>query len=377
VCSEAIVNEQPQRDRGPRSDDSAPAGRDRRSRRGWAINLALVVLAFALLGLVLWQNREKIREVFAQSLDLRLLGLGIVIFQCSLIITYLRWYLLVRVIEPRFTLRSTLLLGFIGYVFNLVIPGAVGGDFIKAAYLVRMHIKKTQAIASMLIDRVLGLLGLFVLAAGAGTVAWGMASPDVRKLIVAAWTAMALGFLLLAMIFTQALSRFLPDPKGSGSGRLAGIRTELREMSRTYRRRLDVVLAGLILSVIGHSLNVYAFYQMSKMLFPTGMATTLSQHFLMVPLTLFTMVVPMPFGALGVSEGAGNQIGKIVGHPGGALAMLAFRVLMYSCGFLSACVYLANLREVRSLTAEAHHLEEEMEEGELNGDDGPPPSTPP
>ena len=92
-------------------------------------------------------------------------ALGIVIFQCSLIITYVRWYLLVRVIEPKFTLRSTMLLGFIGYVFNLVIPGAVGGDFIKAAYLVRMHIKKTQAIASMVIDRILGLLGLFVLAA--------------------------------------------------------------------------------------------------------------------------------------------------------------------------------------------------------------------
>ena len=102
---------------------------------------------------------------------------------------------------------------------------------------------------------------------------------------------------------------------------------------------------------------------MGKMLFPAAMTTTLGQHFLMVPLTLFTMVVPLPFGALGVSEEAGNQLGKLVGHPSGALAMLAFRVLMYSCGLISACVYLANLREVRSLTAEAHHLEEELEEG--------------
>jgi uncharacterized membrane protein YbhN (UPF0104 family) len=365
-----MASEQSDADRSPRNDGPTPGTRGRRSGRGWAINLALVVLAFALLGLVLWQNREKIKEVFAHPLDLRLLGLGIVVFQCSLIITYLRWYLLVRVIEPRFTLRSTLLLGFIGYVFNLVIPGAVGGDFIKAAYLVRMHIKKTQAIASMLIDRILGLLGLFVLAAVAGTVAWSVATPDVRKLITVAWTATALGFLLLAMIFTQALSRLLPGLGSSGHGRLTGIMTELRAMSTTYRRRLDIILAGLILSVVGHALNVSAFYLMGKMLFPTGMATSLSQHFLMVPLTLFTMVVPVPFGALGVSEEAANQIGRIVGHPGGALAMLAFRVLMYSCGLISACVYLANLREVRSLTAEAHHLEEEMEEGELDGDDG-------
>jgi glycosyltransferase 2 family protein len=339
-----------------------------RSWRGRAVNLALVVTAFGLLGLVLWRNREKIRAVFAHPLDLRLLVLGVAIFQCSLIITYLRWYLLVRVIEPKFTLRSTLVLGFIGYVFNLVIPGAVGGDFIKAAYLVRMHIKKTQAIASMLIDRILGLLGLFVLAAVAGAVTWNVATADVQKLIVAAWTALGLGFLVLVLIFTQALTRVFPGLAGSGSSRLGGILTELNAMSTTYRRRLDIVFAGLFLSVAGHALNVYAFYLMGKMLFPTSMPTSLGQHFLMVPLSLFTMVVPVPFGALGVSEEAANQIGKLVGHPGGDLAMLAFRVLMYSCGLISACVYLANLREVQSLTAEAHHLEEGLEEGSLDED---------
>ncbi len=347
-------------------EQSPPSGAKRRAI-GSAVNFALVALAFALLGLVLWQNRDKIREVFSHPLDLRKLALGVLIFQISLIITYLRWYLLVRVIEPRFTLRSTLLLGFIGYVFNLVIPGAVGGDLIKAAYLVRMRIKKTQAIASMLIDRVLGLLGLFVLAALAGIVAWGLpgTSADVRKLIMGAWTATGLGFLVLAVIFSQMVTRMFPGLGGSGHGRLGGVMVELSEMSTTYRRRLDVVAAALGLSVLGHSLNVTAFYLMGLMLFPETMSTTLAQHFLMVPLSLFTMVVPIPFGALGVTEEVANQLGKTVGHPGGALAMLAFRVLMYSCGLISACVYLANLREVRGLTAEAHHLEEELESGEL------------
>jgi uncharacterized protein (TIRG00374 family) len=343
--------------------------RTHRSTLGTVVNLALVVLAFVLLALVLWWNWPEIRAVFAHPLDLSKLALGILIFQCSLIITYLRWYLLVRVIEPRFTLRSTMLLGFIGYVFNLVIPGAVGGDFIKAAYLVRMNIKKTQAIASMLIDRILGLLGLFVIASIAGLVAWSLATPDVRRLILAAWVATGIGALILTLIFTQVLSRFFPGLRGSGHGRVAGILKELHAMSTTYRRRLDVVFAALVLSVAGHCLNVYAFYLMSQMLYPVSMPTTLGQHFLIVPLTLFTMVVPIPFGALGVSEGVGNQLGNLVGHPGGALAMLAFRVLMYACGLISACVYLANLREVRSLTAEAHHLEEELVEGDLESDE--------
>ena len=89
--------------------------------------------------------------------------------------TFVRWFFLVRVIEPRFKFSATMLLGFIGMVFNLVIPGAVGGDLIKAAYLVRMRIRKTQAIASMVIDRILGLLALFILAAIAGGFAWQLA----------------------------------------------------------------------------------------------------------------------------------------------------------------------------------------------------------
>src|SRR5208337_4603750 len=191
-------------------EQSPPSGAKRRPI-GSAVNFALVVLAFALLGLVLWQNRDKIREVFSHPLDLRKLALGVLIFQCSLIITYLRWYLLVRVIEPRFTLRSTMLLGFIGYVFNLVIPGAVGGDLIKAAYLVRMHIKRTQAIASMVIDRILGLLALFILAAIAGAFAWQVASSDVRKLILVDWFAVATGVLVLLAIFGQVLTRLFPS----------------------------------------------------------------------------------------------------------------------------------------------------------------------
>ena len=132
-----------------------------------------MALAFGLLGWVIWRNRDQIREVFSRAARLpaarrwrlRSTWWG----WCS---TFVRWFFLVRVIEPTFQLRAALLLGFIGNVFNLVIPGAVGGDLIKAAYLVRMQIKKTQAIASMVIDRILGLLGLFILAAVAGGLAW-------------------------------------------------------------------------------------------------------------------------------------------------------------------------------------------------------------
>ena len=200
-----------------------------------------MALAFGLLGLVIWRNREKIHEVFSRPLDCEVARAGR--WRSTwpgMVSTFVRWFFLVRVIEPRFTLRAAVLLGFIGNVFNLVIPGAVGGDLIKAAYLVRMQIKKTQAIASMVIDRILGLLGLFILATIAGGLAWPMAPTDVRQLIMAAWVAAGLGVLVLAVIFAQVFTRIFPQ-LGRGHSRLSLIISELNEMSTTYRRRLDVV----------------------------------------------------------------------------------------------------------------------------------------
>jgi uncharacterized membrane protein YbhN (UPF0104 family) len=261
------------------------------------------------------------------------------------------------VIEPAFKLSATMVLGAIGMVYNLVIPGAVGGDLIKASYLGRMRIKRTQAIASMVIDRILGLLALFILAAIAGAIAWSGAGRDVRTLAVAAWLATLSGFLVLAAIFTQALSRLFPK-LGDSRGKIGLIVSELREMSTTYRGRLDVVGGCLVFSMFSHALNVLAFFLVGRMLYPE-MTTTLAQHFLMVPLTLFTLAVPIPFGALGVTELVGGQLLKLVGHPDGEVAMMGFRVLMYLGGFVGACVYLTKLKEVRDLTAEARHLEDE------------------
>jgi hypothetical protein len=168
---------------------------------------------------------------------------------------------------------------------------------------------------------------------------------------------------VLALVFSQAFSRAFPQLLNKRS-RVGLIVSELREMSRTYRGRLDVVAQALALAIFNHSLCVVAFYLVGKMLYGSEMVTTLAQHLLMVPLTLFTTAAPIPFGALGLTEEVGEQLLKLVGHPSGALAMIGFRVIMYGSALVGACVYLAKLNEVRELTAKAHEVEEEPSERE-------------
>ena len=233
------------------------------------------------------------------------------VYMSSVLLTFIRWFMLVRVIEPKFKLSSTFVLGAIGMVFNLVIPGGVGGDLIKASYLVRMRIRRTQAIASMVIDRILGLLALFILAAVAGAIGWGGSARDVRTLAVLAWLAVLAGVLVLVAIFTGAFSRLFPRAAEGGS-KFGLIVSELREMSTTYRSRLNVVFGCLAPLVLIHVLNVLAFFLVGCMLYPE-MPTTLAQHFSMVPLILFTLAVPLPFGGAGrhrTGRGPAPQAGR-------------------------------------------------------------------
>ena len=76
---------------------------DRHSRLGLVVNVTLVALAFGLLGLVIWQNAREIRKVFGRPLDLRLLALALAIYLIGMVGTFVRWFFLVRVIEPKFT----------------------------------------------------------------------------------------------------------------------------------------------------------------------------------------------------------------------------------------------------------------------------------
>ena len=67
------------------------------------------LLAFGLLGLVIWQNRVQIRGVLSRPLDLKLLVLAAAIYLVGMFGTFVRWFFLVRVIEPTFKFSATVL----------------------------------------------------------------------------------------------------------------------------------------------------------------------------------------------------------------------------------------------------------------------------
>jgi hypothetical protein len=119
------------------------------------------------------------------------------------------------------------------------------------------------------------------------------------------------------------------------------------------------VLLGVALGIGTYSLHVLGFAAAGHALTPGAPGLVL--HFLIVPLVLFSTAIPLPFGALGVSENVSAELFRLADYSGGLVAMLAFRTYIYATAILGAGLYLANLAQVRTLAASAEHLAEGLE----------------
>lgn len=315
-----------------------------RTRRLHALSL---VVAVGLLGYVLWSNRHLVHQVLDRRPEPAPYLLAAALYLVALFASFSRWFFLVRMLGLKLPFADALRLGCIGNVFNLVIPGGVGGDVVKAGYLLREQSNGTAAVASVVLDRAIGMLALFLLAAGMGSLAWSDAPPVVRRLIL---VVAALALLLLVAgcaMFIPGSDRLLRRllPRGE---RFRNLAEELRVTAETYRSRPLGVLLVLVFSLAVHGLLVLAFHNVSKALFPADPPSLLA-HFLIVPLVIGSTAVPLPLGALGLSEQVSAELFQLVGHPGGAVVMLGYRLLLYLGALVSLAVYARNPGQARRL----------------------------
>jgi uncharacterized protein (TIRG00374 family) len=140
---------------------------------------------------------------------------GLALYGTAILLTVVRWQWLLVVQGIHVPFRDLLRLSLIGVFFNLAIPGSVSGDLVKMGFIAsRAGDRKAESVLTILVDRVLGMMGLFIVAsvsvACALPLLWGL-DERYRPLKLAALTV-ALGSLggvvgVLLVEFRAALIR--------------------------------------------------------------------------------------------------------------------------------------------------------------------------
>ncbi|XAM00125.1 lysylphosphatidylglycerol synthase transmembrane domain-containing protein [Phycisphaeraceae bacterium D3-23] len=136
--------------------------------------------------------------------DGKLLLLGLLLLSPIYLIGAARWYLLMRVRGMDVTPVKTFRLTMVGVFFNLCMPGATGGDVMKAYYAAKGSSQRSVAVMSVIVDRACGLLGLVLLVALVGLTM--LDHPVVRRITLFMWAAL-IGVVLFAWLYSHPTLR--------------------------------------------------------------------------------------------------------------------------------------------------------------------------
>lgn len=98
--------------------------------------------------------------------------LALLIFFPATLLQALRLVWMLAIQNIKLTYWNAIKMSYAGNFFNFALPGTTGGDLIKAYYITRFTQHKTEAVTTVFLDRVVGLLGLVALAGTMIAVTW-------------------------------------------------------------------------------------------------------------------------------------------------------------------------------------------------------------
>ncbi len=177
------------------------------------------------------------------------------------------------------------------------LPAGVGGDAARAWSLARHTDRRSEAVASVAIDRVLGVVALSMLG-GAGALAYSSRMDEaVRQWATAAAVlalAGSLAVLLADRLLVPALARRL---HGSAPGRAV---LRLAAALAEYRRQPATMLGVLGLSLAVQVLRVLQAWGLGLGL---GLAVPFGYYLVFMPIGLLMLLLPISVSGFGVPQG--------------------------------------------------------------------------
>lgn len=197
------------------------------------------------------QFKPSVFTIVKQS-NVTLLIIGSLLFIPIVLLATLRWWVLMRARGIPVGLGRVGRLALAGYFFNLCMPGTTGGDVMKAYYAAKGTRQRADAVVSIGIDRLCGLVGLALLVGIIGL--FSLHDPMIRKLTIVMWCGL-LAFIAAAWLYTSPALRSRVR-LGAKLGKLPGANM-LRKMDAwvsAYRNHVGALLTAIGLSLVIHLL---------------------------------------------------------------------------------------------------------------------------
>ncbi|HUR35516.1 MAG TPA: lysylphosphatidylglycerol synthase transmembrane domain-containing protein [Vicinamibacterales bacterium] len=260
------------------------------------------LVALLLTTYVLWRASPAAVVRAAAEADLAWIGLAVALVVVDRALMAYRWIVLLCPIDAaeRPPLLAVLRIFFVSTFAGTFLPASIGGDIVRAYGLSQLQVAPGQAMASVLMDRLLGVVSILIVGAvGLLLASTGdLASTRAITLSLAAGAGASLAaasviFSERAAALAQAIALRMP---------VAAIRAIGAELTRatraygTHHGELANVLAG---SIAVQVLRILQAYCLGRAL---GIDAPLAVYFGLIPLILLVMLLPVSINGIGTSQ---------------------------------------------------------------------------
>ena len=187
---------------------------------------------------------------------------------------------------------------FVSTFVGTFLPASVGGDAVRAYGLSKEGVGGVDAVASVLMDRLLGVVSILIVAIGGAMLARDLI--DIRALFPALALLMVLCAVALTVVFSPRaavaiawLLALLPRGRETG-GRLV---TAIQRYATLHLPMANVLLCSIAVQV----LRVLQTYCLGLGL---GLAVPLGVYFALVPIVLLIVLMPITINGIGTTQAA-------------------------------------------------------------------------
>jgi len=261
----------------------------------------------------------------------------------NVLLQVVRWVWLLEAQDIEIGLGRAVEVTWIANFFALALPGVVGGDAVRAFYLLG-DAKKTKlaGVSTVLVDRIIGVYSLFWI--GGFVSAWILISSTEVPAILADIAHVNLLILLgSTLLLTAGLC--LPLELLRKGLRHLPFAESLAETVTAYKRRKRILLRCFFVSLVGNMLDTATYFLAALVL---RNPISLQQTFTAGPLVTLANMLPISPGGLGVAETAAAVLFGQFGIRNGAAIMLMTRIWSIIPRLPGGIVYIfSSLRKTR------------------------------
>lgn len=335
---------------------TAKKGLNTKSLLTTGLKIGFVVLVFW------WLSKKDLISVSAFISGLKnwpQILLGLLALVTATFLAAFRWGILLKAQDIQLKPSRLLQLQFIGNFFNVALPGAVSGDFVKAFYIAHESPgNRARAFGSILFDRILGLSALVVVSLSALLLEAEhfIGSPVLAGIKLFVITSGAAVFVFYTYLF------FMPekfDPLLQIFTRLEKAKPSLGSLVRiylgirVYHSKRGLVLRTLAVACLIHVLSAFACLCFTRALAEVQVPT--SGLFVVAPLGLLVTAVPILPGGVGTGHAAFSFLFHLLGSERGADIFSYYVLIQLLLGAFGGVVYLRFKAASPSLTEDLLH----------------------